>query len=43
MKACEIVKIETRKQKKNKGKHVKVEDLGDMYVKNQFEIFFLIP
>ena len=33
MKTCGALKTKTRKQK-NKGKHVQVEDLGDMYVKN---------
>ena len=43
MKACGMVKTETRKYKRNKGKHVQVEDLEDTYVKNQFEICVLNP
>ena len=43
MKAYGIVKIETRKKKRNKGKHVQVEDLGDMYVKNHLGFFVLNP
>ena len=43
MKTFGTMEIETRKKKKNKWKHVQVEDLGDMYVKNQFGIFLLNP
>ena len=43
MKTCRALTKETRKLKKNKGRHVQVEDLGDMYVKNQFEISVLNP
>ena len=43
MKYYGIMKIDIRKQKRNKGKHVQVEDLGDMYVNNQFGIFVLNP
>ena len=32
-----------KKKKKNKGKSVQVEDLEDMYVKNQFGIYVLNP
>ena len=32
-----------KKKKKNKGKSVQVEDLEDMYVKNQFRIYVLNP
>ena len=41
MKAYGRVKTKIRKKKKNTGKHVKVEALGYMYVKNQFEIYVL--
>ena len=43
MKTYGALKIETRKQKKNKGKHEQVEELGDMYVKNWFGISMLNP
>ena len=32
-----------KKKKKNKGKSVQVEDLEDVYVKNQFGIYVLNP
>lgn len=37
------LRMDVKKQKKVKGKSVKVEDLEDMYVKNQFEIYVLNP
>ena len=43
MKTYGSLKTKTRKQKKKKVKHLRVEDLGDMYVKNQFEIYVLNP
>ena len=33
--------VDVKKKKKNKGENVQVEDLEDMYVKNQFGIFVL--
>ena len=35
--------VDVKKKKKNKGKSVQVEDLEDMYVKNQFSIYVLNP
>lgn len=35
--------VDVKKKKKNKGKSVQVEDLEEMYVKNQFEIYVLSP
>ena len=35
--------VDVKKKKKNKGKSVQVEDLEDMYVKNQFGIYVLNP
>jgi len=36
-------RLDEKKQKKNKGKSVQVEELKDMHVKNQFEIYALNP
>ena len=35
--------VDVKKKKKNKGKNVQVEDLEDMYVKNEFGIYVLNP
>ena len=36
-------RMDVKKKKQNKGKNVQVEDLEDMYVKNQFGIYVLNP
>ena len=33
--------VDVKKKKKNKGENVQVEDLEDMYVKNEFGIYVL--
>ena len=35
--------VDVKKKKKNKGKSVQVEELEDMYVKNQFGSYVLNP
>ena len=40
-KTCGTSRVDLKKKKWNKGKSVQVEDLEEMYVKNQFWIYLL--